>query len=110
MNLRRADLVAWLAVCVAAGIFSAPLFGNPGLPAGSDLDFTAQSAQGFLDALREGVLYPRWIDAANRGFGAPSFVFYAPLAYYLTALLSLCLLYTSQSPRDRHKSRMTSSA
>ena len=99
MNLRRADLVAWLAVCVAAGIFSAPLFGNPGLPAGSDLDFTAQSAQGFLDALREGVLYPRWIDAANRGFGAPSFVFYAPLAYYLTALLSLVTGETAEALR-----------
>ncbi len=89
MNARRPDLLAWLAVCLAAGIFALPLLANPGLPAGSDADFTAQSAQGFLDALREGVLYPRWIDAANRGFGAPTFVFYAPLAYYLTSLVAL---------------------
>lgn len=89
MNARRSGALAWLAVCLAAGIFAVPLLANPGLPAGSDVDFTAQSAQGFLDALREGVVYPRWIDAANRGFGAPTFVFYAPLAYYLTSLVSL---------------------
>ena len=30
--------------------------------------------------------------------------------YYLVAILFICLLYTSPSPRDRQKSRMPSSA
>ena len=33
-----------------------------------------------------------------------------PFAYWLTKVLTPCLLYTSPSPRDRQKSRMPSSA
>ncbi len=34
--------------------------------------------------LRQGVLFPRWWPDLAYGYGLPLFVFYAPLAYYLT--------------------------
>ena len=33
-----------------------------------------------------------------------------PVKFYMVAMLYICLLYTSPSPRDAHKSRMPSSA
>ncbi len=39
--------------------------------------------------LREGVLYSRWAPAMARGYGYPFYNFYAPLSYYVAALLSL---------------------
>jgi 6-pyruvoyl-tetrahydropterin synthase-like protein len=85
--VRHACAVA--ALVAAAVVFCLPLFGRAGLPFGSDLGFASQSAHGFLQALREGVAYPRWVDVCNRGFGSPTFIFYPPLAYYLTAFMSL---------------------
>jgi hypothetical protein len=43
---------------------------------------------GFLDVLRAGVLYPRWLPDINQGDGGPTFIFYGPLFSYVTALFS----------------------
>ena len=43
----------------------------------------------FQQALREGVLLPRWLPLANGGYGSPVFIFYSPLVYYLTAIVGL---------------------
>src|SRR4030095_16064043 len=40
----------------------------------------------FLDQLRSGEIYPRWLFGMNCGFGSPTFYFYPPLPYYLTSL------------------------
>jgi hypothetical protein len=87
---RAAARVAWVAVALVAVavVFSWPLWSHSALPLGSDLAFASQSAHGFTEALREGVAYPRWIDRANKGLGAPTFVFYPPLAYYAIAVVS----------------------
>jgi hypothetical protein len=42
---------------------------------------------GFLAELRAGVWYPRWLSTTNQGLGAPSFYFYAPLPFYVSAVL-----------------------
>jgi len=85
----------WLpgaAVLLATLILALPLLQSPGrLPFGHDTLFAAQSAQGFARALEEGVLYPRWVDDANLGLGAPTFVFYSPLAYYAAGGLAVAL-------------------
>lgn len=42
----------------------------------------------FSEQLLQGELYPRWLTSMNGGFGSPTFFFYPPLPYYLTALFS----------------------
>lgn len=43
----------------------------------------------FREALQEGILYPRWISSNFWGYGSPTFIFYSPLAFYLTAILGM---------------------
>src|SRR5438552_9579789 len=40
----------------------------------------------FAQVLGEGVWLPRWLPDANGGYGSPTFIFYSPLVYYVTAL------------------------
>lgn len=42
----------------------------------------------FTEALKEGVIYPRWTALNFWGYGSPTFILYPPLAYYPTAFLS----------------------
>lgn len=39
--------------------------------------------------IRQGYLYPRWVDTLTFGFGDPLFNFYPPLVYYLAELFHL---------------------
>lgn len=43
----------------------------------------------FLDALRHGQLYPRWLPDLTGGFGYPMFVFYQPVVFYCAAAISV---------------------
>jgi hypothetical protein len=45
--------------------------------------------EGFVAELRAGALYPRWLNATNQGLGAPSFYFYAPLPFFVSALCDI---------------------
>lgn len=45
----------------------------------------------WLDAWREGVLWPRWHTALYFGYGYPLFNFYAPLLYVASSVLGLLL-------------------
>lgn len=40
-------------------------------------------------AMREGVLYPRWMSLSNGGYGSPATIFYPPLFYFLTGIVNL---------------------
>ena len=52
------------------------------------LTYTSWASQ-FIEALKEGVIYPGWTPLNFWGYGSPTFILYPPLAYYLTALLNV---------------------
>lgn len=50
--------------------------------------FTSWASQ-FIEALKEGIIYPRWTPLNFWGYGSPTFILYPPLAYYLTAFFNV---------------------
>ena len=50
----------------------------------------------FSSQLWKGEFYPRWLADMNGGFGSPTFFFYAPVPYYLTALLRPFFVHDTQ--------------
>jgi hypothetical protein len=52
------------------------------------LTFTSWAWQ-FGEALKEGVMYPRWMPLNSWGYGSAIFILYSPLAYYLSALFTI---------------------
>lgn len=43
----------------------------------------------FVEAVKEGIVYPRWTPLNFWGYGSPTFVYYPPLSYYLSALFNV---------------------
>ncbi len=43
----------------------------------------------FNEALKEGVIYPRWMPFNFWGYGSPTFILYPPLAFYLVAFFNI---------------------
>lgn len=43
----------------------------------------------FNDQFRAGILYPRWLPDSFDGLGSPTFYFYPPIAFWVTALVSV---------------------
>lgn len=51
----------------------------------------------FADALAQGEIYPRWLPDSFGGLGSPTFFFYPPLAFYVSATFDLIGLSTWQA-------------
>lgn len=63
----------------------------------ADLKWHIPWLQHFSKQLAEGIWYPRWLAGTNYGYGSPTFVFYAPLVYYIGSLLKFSGLNTEDT-------------
>lgn len=76
-----------LLIALVALLLVLPIWLN-GCPRGHDILHHLIFSHHFTTQFWQGELYPRWLSQMNAGFGSPTFFFYGPLPFWITALLS----------------------
>ncbi|MBX3052186.1 MAG: hypothetical protein KF753_11960 [Caldilineaceae bacterium] len=74
-----------LTIALLAGLLVAPLWGAPGLPNSADGALHMHRVAAVTRSWRAGLFWPRWFPELYGGLGAPTFHYYSPLFYLLSA-------------------------
>jgi len=78
-----------IAILALVSLFiTLPSFFSNSLIFSQDILFHFVWSEQFYKALMEGVLYPRWVDTPF-GYGTPTFIFYAPLSFYVISAINV---------------------
>jgi hypothetical protein len=77
---------AAIVLLALAALLSAPML-RLGIPVSHSSPYNLLWATEFAEQFRAGILYPRWLADSFQGLGAPTFYFYAPLTFWLDALV-----------------------
>jgi hypothetical protein len=89
---QRLQMVSWpllLALTITLlGLTAVFPILNPALPCSDDAAFHLFRLVQLDSLLQDGVFYCRWAPDMAQGYGTPFFNFYAPLSYYVSALIS----------------------